>query len=210
MRCFCSSRGGKDGYVFCPDVATISTCHRYNYRSFRQESRTSTQRSPLRNGMERCTTLTAICRCLSTRKALFRLSGFLVLNWSSMAMRLRPRFAGIRGAAGHRQTLREAFRKAGAAAFFAPAKRRSASKLTEQVSQQAQELWNRTQGQVKWNIGNGTGMVEHRDRSNISWNIGNPKLGTSEYRDTSEFSPTSRIRGDSEFRDRSDKQGLQK
>jgi hypothetical protein len=118
MRCFCSSRGGKDGYVFCPDVATISTCHRYNYRSFRQESRTSTQRSPLRNGMERCTTLTAICRCLSTRKALFRLSGFLVLNWSSMAMRLRPRFAGIRGAAGHRQTLREVLPEGRSGGFF--------------------------------------------------------------------------------------------
>jgi transposase-like protein len=32
------------------------------------------------------------------------------------------------------------YREAGAAAFFAPAKKRSASKLTEQVSQQAQEL----------------------------------------------------------------------
>jgi transposase-like protein len=32
------------------------------------------------------------------------------------------------------------YREAGAAAFFAPAKKRSASKLTAQVSQQAQEL----------------------------------------------------------------------
>src|SRR5271166_238463 len=31
---------GEEGCLFCANVATISACPRYNYRSFRQESRT--------------------------------------------------------------------------------------------------------------------------------------------------------------------------
>src|SRR5260370_790241 len=58
--------------------------------------------------MERCTTLTATCRCLSMRRILWQLSGFLVVNWSSMAMRRRRRSVVHSGAAGHSQTLCEA------------------------------------------------------------------------------------------------------
>src|ERR1700736_4321063 len=122
---------GEEGCLFCPNMATISACPRYNYRSFRQELRTSIRRSPLRSGTERCTTLMAICRCLSTRRVLWRLSGFLVPNWSSMAMRLEAEISRAFGVplVTVKRYLK-LYREHGAAAFFAPAKKRSGSKLT--------------------------------------------------------------------------------
>jgi hypothetical protein len=69
----------------------------------------------------------------------FRLfSTQLVINGNATQAEI---FSSIRGAAGNGQTLCEAL--PGAAAFFAPAKKRSASKLTEQVSQVAQGYWTR-------------------------------------------------------------------
>jgi hypothetical protein len=64
-------------------------------------------------------------------------------HWSSMAMRLRRRYLVHSGTAGHSQTLREALPGGRCSGFFAPTKKRLASKLTEQVCQRAQELSDR-------------------------------------------------------------------
>src|SRR5208337_4019980 len=115
---------GEEGCLFCANVATISACPRYNYRSFRQESRTSIQRSPLRSGMERCTTLTAIYRCLSMRRVLlatFRLfSTQLVINGNATQAEISRAF-GVPLVTVKRYV--KLYREHGAAAFFAPAKK---------------------------------------------------------------------------------------
>jgi transposase-like protein len=65
------------------------------------------------------------------------------------------------------------YREAGAAAFFAPAKKRSASKLTEQVSQQAQELLD--QGLAVPEVGRQLGILSNTLHKAIR--VGRLRLG---------------------------------
>src|SRR5580704_8000473 len=151
---------GEEGCLFWANVATISACHRYNYRSFRQESRTSIRRSPLRSGMERCTTSMAICRCLSMRRVLWRLSGFLVpqlvINGNATQAEISRAF-GVPLVTVKRYV--KLYREHGAAAFFAPAKKRSGSKLTAEVCQKVQGLLD--QGLTVPEVGREVGILSN-------------------------------------------------
>src|SRR5580704_6620440 len=151
----------EEGCLFCPNVATISVCHRYSYRSFRQESRTSIRRSPLRSGMERCTTLMAICPVFVHEKsalATFRLfSTQLVINGNATQAEISRAF-GVPLVTVKRYV--KLYREHGAAAFFAPAKKRSASKLTAEVCQQVQGLLD--QGLTMPEVGREVGILSNR------------------------------------------------
>ena len=129
MRRFCSGRRGEEGCLFCPNVGTISACHRYNYRSFRQESRTSIRRF---NGH------LPVFVHEKSALATFRLfSTQLVINGNATQAEISRAF-GVPLVTVKRYV--KLYRESGAAAFFAPAKKRSGSKLTAQVCQQVQGL----------------------------------------------------------------------
>jgi transposase-like protein len=104
-------------------------------------SRTSTQRSPLRKRDGKVYYFYGHLPVFVHEKgalSTFRLfSTQLVINGNATQVEISRAF-GVPPVTVKRYV--ELDREAGAAAFFAPAKKRSASKLTEQVCQQAQEL----------------------------------------------------------------------
>jgi hypothetical protein len=78
------------------------------------------------------TTLTDICRRLSVRGAVWKLSGFSVHNSSSMGIQGKRRSgdSSCISVAAVSQSLSEALAQGEQRLFFAPAKKPSASKLT--------------------------------------------------------------------------------
>ena len=155
MRRFCSGEEGEEGCLFCPNVATIWACHRYNYRSFRQESRTSFEERDGKlyyfNGH------LPVFVHEKSALATFRLfSTQLVINGNATQAEISRAF-GVPLVTVKRYV--KLCREHEAAAFFAPAKKRSGSKLTGEVCQQVQGLLD--QGLTVPEVGREVGILSN-------------------------------------------------
>ena len=133
--------GGKKGAFFVRMWQRILACHRYSCRSFRRELPTSIPRllSEERDGKVYYFN-GHLPVFVHEKKALaaFRLfSTQLVINGNATQAEISRAF-GVPLVTVKRYV--KLYREGGEAAFFVPAKKRSASKLTAQVSQEAQGL----------------------------------------------------------------------
>ena len=160
MRRFCSGYKGKEGCISRPNVTTISACHRSNNRSFRQRSRTSIPRWPFEQRDGKVYYLNGHLPVYVHDKsdlATFRLfSTQLVINGNATQAEISRAF-GVPLVTVKRYV--KLYREHGAAAFFAPAKKRSASKLTAQVCLQVQGLLD--QGLTVPEVGREVGILSN-------------------------------------------------